>query len=552
MKKYDVVIAGGGPAGSTVGSLVKRYSPHLKVLLLEKAQFPRHHVGESMLAGGTPVLHEMGVFDKIDKHGFVEKLGATYIWGRDRKPWGFEFDELIKKFAERGQRLPEIYFKAWQVRRAEYDHILLDHSAEWGVEVLQGARVSQVLRDPDGGRVVGVEYQDKQGTHTVACTWLMDCTGQDALIGREMNLREYDEHMNNYALWGYWKGAKWKFEYLGHSNLTRILIVTTPRGWIWYIPIDTDVVSVGFVTHRQTLKQMVGGPEKLYREEIASCPEIQGLLDKAHIVRSTPDQSRDICAIQDWGYTSRKMSGPGWALAGDAAGFVDPILSSGTMLALELGQKAAYTINSSFAASNDKLIQAYWNFYDETYHTVLHAYREMARFWYSNNFSMESWWWNAHRIVAQQDHTVHLTSREAYTRVAFGYATRAESLSLFGSYPLAEAQHLVNGLFGEAIDRDAMTAQYTNRLLQLKDDVRLTHGLYYFRGQICRTQRIVSNNKSYLDLHPTEEHLIQLLDGTHTLSDMDITVDNLRAQNIKKIRSSVELLTQLDAIGALV
>ncbi len=552
MLHYDVVIAGGGPAGSAVGSLIKRYSPHLKVLLLEKAQFPRHHVGESMLAGATPVLHDMGVFDKIDKHGFVEKLGATYIWGRDREPWGFEFDELLKKLTLQGEPLPRLYYKAWQVRRAEYDHILLNHTAEWGVEVHQGARVTRILREQNGERVTGVEYQDQQGTHTVASTWLIDCTGQDALLGREMKLQEYDHHVNNYALWGYWKGAKWKFEYLGHPNLTRILVTTSPRGWLWYIPIDTDVVSIGFVTHRQTLKQMQGGPEKLYREEIAACPEIQELLEGASLVRIAPDQTRDVCAIQDWGYTNRKMSGPGWATAGDAAGFVDPILSSGTMLALELGQKAAYTINSSFTASSDKLIEAYWNFYDETYHTVLQAYREMARFWYSNNFSMESWWWNAHRLVSQQDSAVQLTSREAYTRLAFGYATRAESLCLFGSYPLEEAQHLVDGLFGQSFDKSATIAQYSHRSLQLRDDARLTHGLYYFGGQVRRTQRVVSGNKSYLDLHPAEEHVVHLLDGTHTLSDLDATVAQLRDQDIRRVRSSIELLTQLDTIGALV
>lgn len=88
MLSYDVVIIGGGPAGSTVGALVKKYSPHVRMLLLEKTTFPRHHVGESLLAGASAVLKEMGAYDKIDNHGFVEKLGASYVWGRDRKPWG--------------------------------------------------------------------------------------------------------------------------------------------------------------------------------------------------------------------------------------------------------------------------------------------------------------------------------------------------------------------------------------------------------------------------------------------------------------------------------
>ncbi len=430
MKQYDLVIVGGGPAGSTVASLVKHYTPAMRILLLEKAHFPRHHVGESLLAGATPILVEMGAYEAINTYGFVEKLGATYVWGHDRKPWGFEFDEIVKKFALQGKMLPEIYVKAWQVRRGEYDKLLLDHSASLGVEVHQGARVQRVLRSSDGVRVTGVEYQDDQGVHSVGSTWLMDCTGQDALLARESGLREYDECMNNYALFAYWKGAKWKFEYLGHPHLTRIFVATTPRGWIWYIPVSNDVVSVGFVTHRQTLQNMTNGPETLYHEEIAACTEIQDLLNNAHLVRIASDQKRDICAIQDWSYTSRQMTGPGWAMAGDAAGFVDPILSSGVMLAHELGQKAAYTINSSFSASSDAKINAYWQFYDETYHRYLQAYRDMAGFWYRNNFSMQSWWWQAQATMEQRKDNAHLNEREAFTRIAFGYATRAELLSL--------------------------------------------------------------------------------------------------------------------------
>ena len=188
----------------------------------------------------------------------------------------------------------------------------------------QGAHVLRVLHEKNGGRVTGVEYRDEQGIHKVECAWVMDCSGQSAVIGTELGLREYDTQMNNYALFGYWKGAKWIYEYVGHPDLTRICIITTPRGWIWYIPMSRDIVGVGFVTHRQTLKRMPNNPEQLYREELAACPEVQGLLARAHLVHIARDQKRDVCAIQDWSYTCRQMSGPGWAIAGDAAGFVDP------------------------------------------------------------------------------------------------------------------------------------------------------------------------------------------------------------------------------------
>src|SRR5579859_5690145 len=523
MQHYDVIIVGGGPAGTTVGTLIKRYSPSLRILLLEKEHFPRHHVGESLLVGATPVLLELGVYDKINQYGFVEKFGANFVWGRERTPWGFTFDEIVANFAERGQTLPEIYTKAWQVRRGEYDHLLLQHAEEAGVEVRQGARVVRILQDDRSERITGVEYRDESGSHLIASTWLMDCSGQDGLLGRKLGVLEFDEQMNNYALFGYWKDAKWKFAYLGHPDRTRIFIATTPRGWIWYIPVSREVVSVGFVTHRQALKDMSRGPEQLYREEINTCGEIQHLLADAHLVRLAPDQKQDVCAIQDWSYTSRQLAGPGWVMVGDAAGFVDPILSSGVMLAHELGQKAAYTITSVFSAKSEEQVNTYLKFYQETYHTYLQAYRDMAHFWYSNNFSMESWWWQAQRTLVGKDETIGLTDRDAFTRMAFGYATRAESLSLFGSYPLHEAQQLVNALFGVAPDTTPIEATYADRSLRLHEGAQMTDGMYFYQGQIRQTHRVVTV-RGYIDLHPGEDILVKLLDGTHTLEDLNNAV----------------------------
>ncbi len=543
MKPYDIIIIGGGPAGSTTATLTRRYAPHLRILLLEKARFPRHHVGESLLAGASPVLQEMEAYDMVERAGFLEKLGATYVWGQNRQPWGFEFDAVVSQLAAQGKTLPKIFTKAWQVKRAEYDHLLLKHAAASGVEVRQGARVTRVLRQGSGGRVSGVEYSDESGLHTVQSAWVVDCSGQSALLANELKLREYDQQMNNYALFGYWKGARWLHSYIGHPELTRICILTTPRGWIWYIPLSRDIMSVGLVTHRQTLKSMAGGPEKLYREEIAACPEIQGLLDKAYLVRLTPDQKREVCAIQDWSYTSRQISGPGWAMVGDAAGFADPILSSGVMLAHELGQKAAYTLVSTFSAASDEQIAAYWQFYAETYRTYLRAYRDMASFWYSNNFSLENWFWQARRTLARSGSEFNLSEREAFNRLSAGYATRAESLS-----------QLVDGLFGVSPQKDDIQARYASRPLKLKD-ARLTDGLYFYQGAVRATRRVVNaQNNSHLDLHPGEEILLNLFDGAHTLAELNELSNTLQAlpeTAHMPLRNGTDLAVQLDMLGVL-
>lgn len=553
-KHYDIIVVGGGPAGSTTATLVKRYAPHLQVLLLEKAHFPRHHIGESLLAGASPVLQEMGAYEKVGEAGFLEKLGATYIWGQSRQAWGFEFDNVLSLLARQGKTLPKLYTRAWQVKRAQYDHLLLKHAASSGVEVRQGARVTRALHDQTGARVVGVSYTDATGQQELACDWLMDCSGQSALLGNELKLRQYDEHMNNYALFGYWQGARWIYEYIGNPELTRICVITTPRGWIWYIPISHDVISVGFVTHRQTLKHLAGGPEKLYLEEIAACPEVRGLLDKAHLVRIAPDQKHNIVAVQDWSYTSRQMWGPGWAMVGDAAGFVDPILSSGVMLAHELGQKAAYTLVSAFNAPNEETVRSYWQFYEETYRTCLLAYRDMASFWYSNNFSFASWFWQARRTLAQTASETNLTDCQAFYRIASGYAARAESLSLFGSYPLDEAHQLVNGLFGASYSREDIESRYADRPLCLRN-ANLTDGMYFYQGAIRTTRRIVNTtNQHYLDLHPAEEVLIALFDGSHALTELNALSKTLQAlpeTSGMPVRNGIDLLVQLDTIGVL-
>jgi len=532
---------------------VKRYSSHLRVLVLEQAQFPRHHVGESLLAAASPVLHEMGVYEKVNRYGLVEKLGASYVWGKDRRPWGFEFDNLITSLVQQGRRLPEMFTKGWHVRRAEYDQLLLESAMDRGAEVCFGTRGTGVLMDASGERVTGIQFRCGEECREVRCTLLVDASGQNGFLAQKFGLRQYDERMNNYALWAYWKGAKWIKKYVGHPNLARIFVATTPRGWIWYIPVRSDTISVGLVTHREILRESKYDPEALYHEEIDGCPEIEGLLDGAQMIRISEDQDRDVCAIQDWSYNSRQIAGPGWALVGDAAGFVDPILSSGVMLAHELGQKAAYTINSAFRTESEEKRRAYWRFYEQTYRKYLEAYRNMAAFWYRNNFSMESWWWESRRGLDGGQGGMDLTSPEMFMRLASGYANRAESLSLFGSYPLQEAQSLVAGLFGEKAVSNDWAERYSGREPRLDERAERTGGMYYFGGRVQETQRLVNRETAkYIDLHPGEDAILDLLDGSRNLEELNRIVDIIRVANPHvPIRTGTELLAQLDQIALL-
>jgi flavin-dependent dehydrogenase len=537
MKRFDIVIIGGGPAGSTVGTLLKKYFPFSNIALLEAAIFPRHHVGESLLAGGTPVLKEMAVYDKIDAADFPEKLGASYVWGANGERWGFEFEEIDGQLQRDGVRLPKEYFKGWQVRRAEYDKILLDHAAEFGVEVFHGARVTQVRVEDEAPR--GVTFVMDGREHEFEADFVVDCSGQKGVLAGKFGLREYDPKLNNIAIYGYWKGAKWKFEYAGHPGVTRILIASTPRGWIWYIPVTRDTISVGFVTHLSFVKE-IGDIKSLYFDELRRSAEVAELLAPATLTRIAPDQRADLLVERDWSYTCKKMSGKGWMLVGDAAGFVDPILSSGVLLAHQNGQKAAYTLNTIFSEANPTRSQAVLQFYETAYGEMLSAYRQMAAYWYSNNFSRDGWWWEAWRQIFSANSENALNDRDSFMRLASGYANRTESLGLFGSYTLSEARHLARHLFapgGEA-------PQCYDQSIRIRlGKASLQQGFLFHGGKVHDTERVTNpSTNGYLDLFPGESRLVRRLMAGCTMAE-------LTREPAKSARTPELLVTQLKQMG---
>ena len=546
MKRCDVAIIGGGPAGSTVACLLNKYAPHLKIEILEQSHFPRHHVGESLLAGGTPVLKEMGVYEKIDAAGFVEKFGASFVWGKPEATWHFDFSQICQQLESGGIVLPKEYFKGWQVTRAEYDKILLDHAKDCGVRVHEGARVADVRVEDAANR--GITYVENGQAHELNCELVVDASGQGSVVARSLHLQEFDEQLRNVAIFGYWKGAKWKYEYVGNPQLTRILVASTPQGWLWYIPVRKDTISVGFVTHA-SLTNGLGDLQEQYFRQVRSSPEVADLLEPAQLLRISEDQPSDLVTVRDWSYTSRRMTGKGWISVGDAAGFVDPILSSGVMLAHVNGQKAAYTINSVFNSGDPARQAEYWQFYESTYREILKAYREMARFWYANNYSTDGWWWQAWRAIAQGGDMNLLTNRDAFVRLASGYANRLESVHLFGSYTLDEAMQLVDVFFGGNNSSNSQPGLlpdlHKEAVLRLGDHAQFASGFLFFGGSIRDTRRLCNtSNGRFLDLYPSEVSLVERLNGGCSAGDF--------LSQRTRIRKPDQLLCQLIEMGVVV
>jgi flavin-dependent dehydrogenase len=415
-KAYDLIVVGGGPAGSTLATLVKKYAPKRKVLLLERTGGRRHHVGESLLPGLVPVLREMGVYDKIDAAGFPRKLGATYIWGKDREPWVADFnDASVQKMIETAQGAPRIEY-AWHVRRSLYDKILLDHAEESGVEVRRDAAAVELVES--NGKATGLVVESKGRRVRLSAGMVADCSGQAGFLSKFRKVRQYDPNLKNVAAYAYFKGARWKFQYTGHPDKTKLFLCSVPSGWMWYIPLSADTVSVGLVTTVDFVKRAkIKDLQKLLKKEIAASAEIAPLLKNAEQVADFDGSGQDFFTQSDWSYLNVSAAGDGWIAAGDAAVFVDPILSSGVTLAHMSAHRAAYTLLTAW--SKPELAEALKADYNLFCRESATQYLVLATFWYGNDRCAETWWSRA-REMQKAWLPVELSDKGAFITVSAG------------------------------------------------------------------------------------------------------------------------------------
>ena len=328
----DVAVVGGGPGGSTLGCFLKKYNPGLSVRIFESEKFPRDHVGESQLPTISEYLHEVGAWEKVEAAGFPIKIGGTFKWGRKKDLWHFSFlpDEFLDsprpgKFE--GQRTKT----AFQVDRAVYDKILLDHAAELGCEVFEETRVTKVLRD--GQAVTGLELSTGE---TVSARYYIDASGHRGVIRKAFDIPiECPTALQNVAFWGYFQNAEWP-ENIGNGG-TRAQILSLPYGWVWFIPISETRTSVGLVTPAKYYKECGKRPAELYEQALAEEPRIKYLLANA-------TYEGNLSTTKDWSFYAKQLYGENWFLVGESAGFADPILSAGMTLTQSCAREAAFTI----------------------------------------------------------------------------------------------------------------------------------------------------------------------------------------------------------------
>ncbi|MDP1562442.1 MAG: NAD(P)/FAD-dependent oxidoreductase [Pirellulaceae bacterium] len=320
----DVLVIGGGPSGATTATLVAQKG--FQVQLLEREHFPRYHIGESLIPETFWVLERLGMLPKMRNSRFVNKHSVQFVSEHGKLSEPFYFN--IHKPHESSQ--------TWQVYRQQFDQMMLDNARDTGVVVQEGMRVTEILFE--GQRIVGARAMDESGAkHEFRAKVVVDAAGQSCLIQDRLGLREWDPVLKKAAVWTYWKGA---YRDAGRDEGATIVMQTQgKKGWFWYIPLQDDVISVGVVAPCDYLFTSRASKdfETIYADEVAKCPGVQPRIANAE--RVAPYR-----AAKEYSYRSKQVAGDGWVLVGDAFGFLDPLYSSGVLLALKSGAYAADAI----------------------------------------------------------------------------------------------------------------------------------------------------------------------------------------------------------------
>ncbi|HSB11327.1 MAG TPA: NAD(P)/FAD-dependent oxidoreductase [Blastocatellia bacterium] len=329
---FDVIVMGGGPAGSSVSSILAREGR--SVVLFEKEVFPRHHIGESLMTDTYWTFQRMGILEKLKHSPFVRKYSVQFAnsAGRESRPFYF-FEANHHESAV-----------TWQVTRAAFDKFLLEHAEEQGAVVNQGTPVKRVIFE--GERAVGVEVQLNDGSvQAFYAKVIVDATGQQAILSNKFGWRVRDPKLKKAVLYSYFKGASREPDLNGGATL---VLRTEPgsAGWFWYIPLENDITSVGVVANPEYLVKGRGQDlATIFEEEVEKCEAVRRRVAGAERVDK-------IYSIIDYSYRSKQCAGDGFILIGDAYGFLDPIYSSGVLLALKMAELAADAIHEAFT-NND-------------------------------------------------------------------------------------------------------------------------------------------------------------------------------------------------------
>ncbi|MGW1958447.1 NAD(P)/FAD-dependent oxidoreductase [Streptomyces sp. NPDC001920] len=368
---FDVLVIGGGPAGSTAASYLA--AAGLSVGVFESETFPRPHIGESLVPATTPVLTEIGVMDQIDAAGFPKKYGAAWTSAESRNVphngfAGLDHDWAAEvMFVERDQQGVDRDY-TYHVDRGKFDLILLKHAESLGAQVFSGARVLKADFDSDPDLVT---VSCRFGPRAVDFTTRMvvDASGRHTLLGRQLKVKVPDPVFNQYAIHSWFEGLDRGALAVAPEKTDYIYVHFLPieDSWVWQIPITDTITSVGVVTQKERFAAANADREQFFWDSVASRPELHDALKRCTRLRPFKPEG-------DYSYSMKQICGDRFVLVGDAARFVDPIFSSGVSVALNSARLAAKDIIAAhkegdfsrprFATFESKLRRAVKHWYE--------------------------------------------------------------------------------------------------------------------------------------------------------------------------------------------
>lgn len=358
---YDVAIIGGGPAGSTGATLLAR-AGH-RVVVLEREKFPRFHIGESLLPFTVSAFDRLGVREKMDRQ-FIEKHGGEINSACGTKRVKFYFKDGYRSGRDR----------AYQVTRSEFDKLLLDHSREEGAEVREETSVTRIQFETNRVRL---EIQPAHSpAEEVSARYLLDCSGRQTVIGNFLKLKKSYDHLQKFSVFSHYENVDRDPGIDG----TLIRMVRGLDRWFWMIPLTATRMSIGVVMDMKTFREMKMSPEEALDHCINEQPLILERMKRAG--RVAP-----VYSAGDYSYRNRQLFGDRWMLAGDAAGFIDPVFSSGVFLAIMSAERAADSLVEVLKDESKK--RRLFKRYARRVNRVMDMYLNFVSAWYSGKEFME-------------------------------------------------------------------------------------------------------------------------------------------------------------------
>jgi len=355
---YDVAIIGGGPAGSTAAALLAQAGR--RVILFEREKFPRFHIGESLLPFSMKAFTRLGLHEKFSRAGFIKKYGGEIIGACSENGTKFYFKDGYRSQTDH----------AYQVTRGDFDKVLLDHARESGAHVHEQTAVDGIDFSHDG---IQLGVRSDGSFRSVRARYLVDASGRNSVLGRQFKIKKTYDHLQKLSIFAHYEGV-WRRD--GIDGTLTVLVRAVDR-WFWLIPVTAERTSVGMVLDSETFRKSKVSAEDFLEQALAEQPTIAKRMTNARRVTK-------VYLEADFSYRSARLYGDRWLLTGDAAGFIDPIFSSGVFLAVFSGEKCADVLNE--VLDRPRKAKRLFARYERSVNRAMDVYLRFVNAWYTKEF----------------------------------------------------------------------------------------------------------------------------------------------------------------------